>query len=58
MLLIRYGKTVRYLKRGPNQRRSGLMVGRGDNKPLYLGHPWFEGFEVRQTMGRAKAEVA
>src|SRR5580765_3919827 len=22
----------------------------GDNKPLYLGHPQFEGFEVRQTV--------
>jgi heme-degrading monooxygenase HmoA len=24
--------------------------GAGDNKPLYLGHPQFEGFEVRQTV--------
>jgi heme-degrading monooxygenase HmoA len=24
----------------------------GDNKPLYLDHPQFEGFEVRQTVGR------
>ena len=23
----------------------------GDNKPLYLDHPQFEGFEVRQTVG-------
>jgi heme-degrading monooxygenase HmoA len=30
----------------------------GDNKPLYLGHPQFEGFEVRQTLGRGKSEVA
>jgi heme-degrading monooxygenase HmoA len=30
----------------------------GDNKPLYLDHPQFEGFEVRQTVGRDKAEVA
>jgi heme-degrading monooxygenase HmoA len=30
----------------------------GDNKPLYLEHPQFEGFEVRQTMRRGKAEVA
>lgn len=22
----------------------------GDNRPLYLGHPQFEGFEVMQTM--------
>jgi heme-degrading monooxygenase HmoA len=26
----------------------------GGNKPLYLGHPQFEGFEVRQTPGRGK----
>src|SRR4051794_32019637 len=24
----------------------------GDHKPLYLDHPQFEGFEVRQTVGR------
>jgi heme-degrading monooxygenase HmoA len=30
----------------------------GDNTPLHLGHPPFEGFEVRQTVGRGKAEVA
>jgi heme-degrading monooxygenase HmoA len=30
----------------------------GDNKPLYLGHPQFEGFEVRQTVERGKAKVA
>jgi heme-degrading monooxygenase HmoA len=24
------------------------------NKPLYLDHPQFEGFEVRQTVGRGK----
>jgi heme-degrading monooxygenase HmoA len=27
----------------------------GDNKPLYLDHPQFEGFEVRQTVGRGNA---
>jgi heme-degrading monooxygenase HmoA len=27
----------------------------GDNKPLYLDHPQFEGFEVRQTVLRGKA---
>lgn len=27
----------------------------GDNKPLYLDHPQFEGFEVRQTVGRTAA---
>jgi heme-degrading monooxygenase HmoA len=30
----------------------------GDNKPLYLDHPQFEGFELRQTVGGAKPEVA
>jgi heme-degrading monooxygenase HmoA len=30
----------------------------GDNKPLYLDHPQFEGFEVRQTVKRGKPEVA
>jgi hypothetical protein len=25
----------------------------GDNKPLYLEHPQFEGFEVRQTVRRS-----
>ena len=27
----------------------------GENKPLYLDHPQFEGFEVRQTVGRGRA---
>jgi len=30
----------------------------GDNKPLYLEHPQFEGFEVRQTVRRGKGKVA
>ncbi|HEY7663466.1 MAG TPA: antibiotic biosynthesis monooxygenase [Xanthobacteraceae bacterium] len=30
----------------------------GQNKPLYLDHPQFEGFEVRQTVTRGKAAVA
>jgi heme-degrading monooxygenase HmoA len=29
----------------------------GGNKPLYDGHPQFEGFEVRQTVGKAAAVV-
>jgi heme-degrading monooxygenase HmoA len=29
----------------------------GNNKPLYLDHPQFEGFEVRQTVG-GKAAAA
>ena len=32
--------------------------GAGDNKPLYLEHPHFEGFDVRQTIGRPTAAVA
>jgi hypothetical protein len=28
------------------------------NKPLYLDHPQFEGFEVRQTVHRGKDAVA
>lgn len=30
----------------------------GGNKPLYLGPPQFEGFEVVQTVGRGKTEAA
>jgi heme-degrading monooxygenase HmoA len=30
----------------------------GDNKPLYLDHPKFEGFEVRQTVAGGKADAA
>ena len=30
----------------------------GDNKPLYLEHPQFEGFAVRQTVKRAGAAAA
>jgi heme-degrading monooxygenase HmoA len=30
----------------------------GDNKPLYLDHPQFEGFEVRQTVKRAEPAAA
>jgi heme-degrading monooxygenase HmoA len=30
----------------------------GNNKPLYLEHPQFEGFEVRQTITRSKPAVA
>ena len=31
--------------------------GAGDNKPLYLGHPRFEGFEVLQTVSAYVPEV-
>jgi heme-degrading monooxygenase HmoA len=30
----------------------------GDNKPLYLEHPQFEGFEVRQTVKRTESAAA
>ena len=30
----------------------------GQNKPLYIDHPQFEGFEVRQTVHRGKPAVA
>lgn len=30
----------------------------GDNKPLYLDHPQFEGFEIRQTVRQQKASAA
>ena len=30
----------------------------GQNKPLYIDHPQFEGFEVRQTVCRGEAAVA
>src|SRR3954453_18780270 len=30
----------------------------GENKPLYLDHPQFEGFEVRQTVQTGRAAVA
>ena len=30
----------------------------GQNKPLYLDHPQFEGFEVRQTVGTGTANEA
>ena len=30
----------------------------GDNKPLYLDHPQFEGFDVRQTIDAKQAVIA
>jgi heme-degrading monooxygenase HmoA len=30
----------------------------GHNKPLYIGHPELEGFDVRQTVGRGATAVA
>jgi heme-degrading monooxygenase HmoA len=30
----------------------------GDNRPLYLDHPQFEGFEVRQTVKRTETAAA
>jgi len=56
MLLTRFGKTVLCSKRGPKSKAFRAAHNRaGDNKPLYLDHPQFEGFEVRQTVGRGKA---
>jgi hypothetical protein len=49
-------KTARPLKRGRDQRRSVQHIIGQDNKPLYLDHPQFEGFEVRQTVGRGRTE--
>jgi hypothetical protein len=53
MLLTQSGKTGLCSRLGPNQRRFGPRIV-GHNKPLYLDHPQFEGFEVRQTVGRGK----
>ena len=54
----RCGRTVRLLKRGPNRKHSGQHHHRaGDNKPLYLGHPQFEGFETIQTATRNRGHV-
>jgi hypothetical protein len=55
MLPTRFGKIVAPVKRGPNPRRSVPRIVRGDNKSLYLDHPQYEEFEVRQTVGRGKA---
>jgi heme-degrading monooxygenase HmoA len=30
----------------------------GDNKPLYIEHPQFEGFDVRQTVKRGESAAA
>ena len=30
----------------------------GENKPLYIEHPQFEGFEVRQTVERGESAAA
>ena len=35
-----------HLDKGPSRRRSGSTQWQGENKPLYLDHPQFEGFEV------------
>jgi hypothetical protein len=56
MRLTPFGKTVLCLKPGPNQEAfRATHSWAGDNKPLYLNHPQFEGFEVRQTVGRGRA---
>ena len=55
MLLTPSGKAVLCLKRGPNRRSSVSRA--GDNKPLYLDHPQFEGFEVRRTVGPRRRDT-
>jgi hypothetical protein len=57
MLRTPSGKAVLCLKRDQIRGVSGSAQSAGDNKPLYLDHPQFEGFEVRQTVGRGKSEV-
>jgi hypothetical protein len=50
------GKTGLCSRLGPKLKALRAAHSRaGDNKPLYLDHPQFEGFEVRQTVGRGKA---
>jgi heme-degrading monooxygenase HmoA len=39
-------------------RRAHARAGNDTTGPLYLEHPKFEGFEVRQTVKRAEAAVA
>jgi heme-degrading monooxygenase HmoA len=48
------GKTVLCLKHDQIRCIPAAHHKAGDNKPLYLDHPRFEGFEVRQTVGRGK----
>ncbi len=59
MLLTRFGKTGLCLKPGPSSEAFRAAHSRaGDNKPLYLDHLQFEGFEVRQTVGGVKKSPA
>jgi hypothetical protein len=43
--------------RGPDQRHSAPRMPEPANKPLYLGHPQFEGFETIQTVASAKSKT-
>jgi hypothetical protein len=57
---MRCGRAKPPSRRGPNRRSSALRMRRAGNDttgPLYLDHPKFEGFEVRQTVTH-KAAVA
>ena len=48
---IRCGAAATISRPGPGRRRSALAHrDAGQNRPLYLGHPEFEGFEVIQTV--------
>jgi len=42
----------------PGQGRRNSVPPTRMNKPLYIDHPQFEGFEVRQTVRRGEAAVA
>jgi heme-degrading monooxygenase HmoA len=55
-----YGRAGPRSRPGPDPRPFvPLTVGPDRTSPFYLGHPQFEGFEVRQTIGaRKKANVA
>jgi heme-degrading monooxygenase HmoA len=51
MLLTRSAKTVLPYEAWTKSEAFRAAHSRaGDNKPLYLGHPQFEGFEVCQTV--------
>jgi hypothetical protein len=48
--LIQYGRCKRILRLGPNPNNSAPPINTGERKPLTIGHPEFEGFEVIQTI--------
>jgi heme-degrading monooxygenase HmoA len=52
MLVTRCGETVPRLEASEAFRAAHNRA--EDNRPLYLDHPQYEGFEVRQTVGHGK----